>query len=140
MNELLLKRIERRLANLADDQGYQVLDYVEFLETKYGTEEREPTVFERVADGVEDAMRAGRLPVAAIRGTMSAVDTASRLMERLAAAGRSAVNELGKTVAAANPPPPPSERGADGERSSRPGGASPDRSSDPESKEPPTSA
>jgi hypothetical protein len=105
MNELLLKRLERRLANLSDAQGYQVLDYVEFLETKYGTGDRPPSMLERLADGVEDVLRAGRVPVKAIRGTMGAVDSASRLMERLAQAGRSAVDELNKTIKA----PPPAE-------------------------------
>jgi hypothetical protein len=98
MNELLMKRIERRLANLADEQGYQVLDYVEFLETKYAATEREETVLQRFASGVEDTLRAGRIPVAAIRGTMKAMDSASRLMEQLAQAGRAAVSELGKSV------------------------------------------
>jgi hypothetical protein len=98
VNELLLKRIERRLANLADTQGYQVLDYVEFLEAKYGTGDRPPSVLERIADGVEDVLRAGRVPVSAIRGTMGAVDSASRLMDRLAQAGRSAVTELNKSL------------------------------------------
>lgn len=113
MNELLLKRIERRLAHLADAQGYQVLDYVEFLEGKYGTGDRQATVFERIADGVEDALRAGRLPAAAIRGTMGAMDSASRLMERLAQAGRSAVGELNKSVKAEPPPRLDSPEGAD---------------------------
>jgi len=114
MNELLRKRIERHLENLSDDQGYQVLDYVEFLEAKYGTADRKPTTFERVTEGVEDALRAGRLPVTAIRETMHAVDSASRLMQRLADAGRGAVEELGRSLkekeAAAPPPdaaPPP---------------------------------
>jgi hypothetical protein len=52
---------------------------------------------------VEDVLRAGRVPARAIRGTMGAVDSASRLMERLAQAGRSAVDELNKTI---KPPPP----------------------------------
>jgi hypothetical protein len=105
-----MKRIERRLANLADEQGYQVLDYVEFLEAKYGTGDRRPTVLERLADGVEDVLRAGRVPAAAIRGTMGAVDSASRLMDRLAQAGRSAVSELNKTLKtaeSAGPAPAP---------------------------------
>lgn len=101
MNELLMKRIERRLAGLADEQGYQVLDYVEFLETKYAPKQRDESVMQRIASGVEDTLRAGRIPVAAIRGTMKAMDSASRLMEQLAQAGRAAVDELGKSVNAA---------------------------------------
>jgi hypothetical protein len=103
MNELLMKRIERRLVNLADEQGYQVLDYVEFLETKYAAAPRDETMLQKLASGVEDTLRAGRIPVAAIRGTMKAMDSASRLMEQLAQAGRAAVEELGKTVSPAGP-------------------------------------
>jgi hypothetical protein len=118
MNELLRKRLERHLENLTDQQGYQLLDYVEFLETRYGTGTRAPSTFERVTEGVEDAMRVGRLPAAAIRETMHAMDSASRLLQRLAEAGKSAVDELGRSLAeteraaqaeATGEPPPPSE-------------------------------
>lgn len=98
MNEMLRKRIERHLENLSDEQGYQLLDYVEFLEEKYGTATRKATTFERFTDGVEDALRAGRIPATAIRETMHAVDSASRLMQRLAEAGRGAVEELGRSL------------------------------------------
>ncbi len=98
MNELLMKRIQRRLANLKDEQGYQVLDYAEFLETKYGTGEHKASVIDRIAEGVEDTMRVGRLPAAAIRGTMSAMDSATKALDKLAGAGRAAVEELGKTM------------------------------------------
>lgn len=99
MNELLLKRITRALENLDDMQGYRVLDYIEFLESKYGTGTRPPSLLERVSAGVEDTLRVTRVPVAAIRGTMGAVDSATRLFDRLATAGRAAVDELGRTVA-----------------------------------------
>lgn len=99
MNELLRRRIGRRLENLADQQGYQVLDYIEFLESKYGTGARAPSSAERLSDTVEDTMRAIRLPGVAIRGTMGAVDAAARLMDRLGHAGRAAVDELGKSLA-----------------------------------------
>ena len=35
MNEILKQRLLRRLELLPDERGYQVLDYVEFLESKY---------------------------------------------------------------------------------------------------------
>jgi hypothetical protein len=99
MNELLMKRIQRRLENLHDDQGYQVLDYVEFLETKYGAGERKPSVIERISDGVEDTLRAGKVSASAIKGTMGAMGTATKMMDRLAQAGKAAVDELGKALA-----------------------------------------
>jgi hypothetical protein len=115
MNEMLRKRIERHLENLSDEQGYQLLDYVEFLEEKYGSATRRPTTFERFTDGVEDALRAGRLPATAIRETMHAVDSASKLMQRLAEAGRGAVEELGRSLKDADAAsPPPGEATPDG--------------------------
>ena len=105
MHELLRKRILRRLENLPDQQGYQVLDYIEFLDTRYGTGDRRATPAERIGDAVEDTMRAVRLPAAAIRGTMGAVDSASRLMDRLAQAGKAAVDELGRSLEALDTKP-----------------------------------
>lgn len=116
MNELLLRRVTRRLENLPDAQGYQILDYIEFLESRYGTGVRRSTPAERLSDAVEDTMRVVRLPGAAIRGTMNAVDSASRLMDRLAQAGRAAVDELGRTLSEEGAPeipegPEPPQRG-----------------------------
>jgi len=99
VNELLRKRIDRHLENLTDDHGYLLLDFVEFLESKYGEETRKPSTIERISEGVEDAMRAGRVPVVAIRETMKAMNAASRMMQRLADAGQSAVNELNRSMA-----------------------------------------
>jgi hypothetical protein len=125
MNELLRKRIERHLENLSDEQGYQLLDYVEFLEGKYGTADRKPTTFERFTDGVENALRAGRLPATAIRETMHAVDSASRLMQRLAEAGRGAVDELGRSLKEAETAPPSPAGDATPETGAPPGDAAP---------------
>ncbi len=109
MDEILRKRIERKLDGLPEDKGYQVLDYLEFLESKYGTSARQPTPIERITEGVGDAMRVARVPAEAIRGTMGVVDSASRMMQRLAEAGRAAVEEL--TGGASPPPPAPTSTG-----------------------------
>jgi hypothetical protein len=109
VNEMLRKRIDRHLENLTDDHGYLLLDFVEFLESKYGEETRKPTTIERITEGVEDAMRAGRLPVAAIRETMKAMDTASRMMRKVADAAQGAVNELNRSMSAVEQPTSGSE-------------------------------
>jgi hypothetical protein len=116
MDEILRKRLERKLDGLADDKAYQVLDYIEFLESKYGSAAREPTPIERIAEGVGDTLRAARAPASAIRGTMNAMDTATRLMRGLAAAGRAAVEELRQSVTGeAAPAAPPAEADQAGE-------------------------
>lgn len=117
MDEILRKRIERKLDGLPEDKAYQVLDYLEFLESKYGSSARAPTPIERITEGVGDTMRAARIPAQAIHGTMNAVDTAGRVMRGLVDAGRAAVEELrgarSEPPAAPAPPaapsPPPAE-------------------------------
>ncbi len=111
MDEILRRRIERKLDGLPEDKAYQVLDYLEFLESKYGTSARQPTPIERIAEGVGDTLRAARIPGQAIHGTMNAMDTAGRLMQGLVAAGRAAVEELKGSVTP--PPEPPAAQGGD---------------------------
>ena len=95
MNEFLWKRIERKLAALPDDRVYQVLDYVEFLESRYASQETaSASPFQKLAEKVEDTLRAGRVPVTAIRSTMDAMSAASRLMGGIAAAGRAVVDDF----------------------------------------------
>jgi hypothetical protein len=103
MNEFLWKRIERKLAALPDERVYQVLDYVEFLESRYASQgEASASPFQKLAEKVEDTLRVGRVPVSAIKSTMDAMSAAGRLMSGLAAAGRAMVDE----VAGAPKPPP----------------------------------
>lgn len=108
MDEILRKRIERKLDGLPEDKGYQVLDYIEFLESKYGSTARPATPIERFTEGVGDTLRAVRVPAEAIRGTMGVVDSASRMMQGLVAAGRAAVEELKRSTAPPPAPPAPS--------------------------------
>ena len=93
MNEQLKQRIIRRLDSLGDDRGYQVLDYVEFLESKYAERVAPTNIFARMTETVEDVMRAGKIPVKAISGTMGVMDSASKVMKGVAAAAQAVVDE-----------------------------------------------
>lgn len=99
MNDVMRKRIQRKLENLPDEVVYQVVDYIDFLERKYGSEKLAPTPLQKLAEGVEDVLRAGKVPVAAIRGTMQAVDAAGRMMSGVSAAGKAVVDEIQKVAA-----------------------------------------
>jgi hypothetical protein len=101
MNDIFRERIVRRLESLPDEIAYQVLDYVEFLESRHGTGARDPGPLQKIAEGVQDTLRAARLPAAAVRGTMDAMDAAGRIMRGVAAAGKAAVEEM------QSPPKPP---------------------------------
>ena len=95
MNEFLKKRIDRKLEALSDERIYQVLDYIEFLESKYATRPAEaPSTLQKLAETVEDTLRAGRVSATAIKGTMDAMSAAGRMMSGLAAAGKAVVDEV----------------------------------------------
>lgn len=108
MNDLLKQRIQRALETLSDERGYQILDYIEFLESKYAARQRPGGLFARLTETVEDTMRAGKLPVKAISGTMGIMDSAAKVMKGLAAAGQAVVDEAVKVVdTPARPMAPP---------------------------------
>ena len=95
MNQSLRDRIARKLESLSDDRGYQVLDYVEFLESKYAERQAPPTnVFQRFAEGVEDTMRAGRISTQAIGQTMDLMNKAMGVLSGVTAAGKSVADDL----------------------------------------------
>ena len=121
MNDLLKQRIARVLDGLSDERGYQVLDFIEFLDSKYAERSRPGGIFAKVTEAVEDTMRAGKLPIQAISGTMGLMDSASKVMKGLAAAGQAVVDEA---INVAQSPP------------SRPGTAAP-KAPAPEKLEPP---
>src|SRR4051812_11749822 len=95
MNEHLRQRILRRIESLPDDRGYQILDYVEFLETKYA-ERAAPsaTPFTKFTDAVEDRLRAGRVSATAIAETVGLMNRAANVLNGAMQATRSMANEL----------------------------------------------
>ena len=112
MNTSLRDRITRKLESLPDDRGYQVLDYVEFLESKYAERQTPPpNVFQRFAEGVEDTMRAGRVSTQAIGQTMDLMNKAMGVLSGVTAAGKSVADDLMTTASQItsnplqNPPP-----------------------------------
>ncbi len=115
MNDLLRQRILRRLESLPDERAYQILDYVEFLESKYAERAAPTGLLARITETVEDTMRAAKLPVQAISGTASVMDSAGRLMKGLAAAGHAVVDEAVKAAKSPQEPlpsPPPRPEGS----------------------------
>src|SRR5919197_944596 len=96
MNDLLKQRISRLLESLDDEKAYQVLDYAEFLTSKYAARSEPSGVLAKITATVENTMRAGKLPIQAISGTMELMDSAAKVMKGLAAAGQAVVDEAVK--------------------------------------------
>jgi predicted lipid-binding transport protein (Tim44 family) len=103
MNESLRDRITRHLEPLSDERGYQVLDYIEFLESKYATAATPaPSLFQRFTEGVEDTLRAGKVSTTAIAETMGLLTKAVGVLNDVTAAGKSVASDIataGKNVA-----------------------------------------
>jgi hypothetical protein len=98
MQEVTRKRLLRRLETLPEEQLYQVLDFIEFLEAKYARDAaRKPDAFQQFAERVEDQMRVRSLAPRALRGTMRVMSTAGKVLD--------GVRDLGRGLV---PPPDPS--------------------------------
>ncbi len=107
MQQHLKDRILRHLEALSDERGYQVLDYIEFLESKYAGRSAPDNIFTRLTERVEDTMRMGKVPVDAIAGTVTFFDGASKVMKGLASAAQSVVDEAAKVAKGSGGEPKP---------------------------------
>lgn len=126
MDPSLRDRIVRALDTLPDDKGYQVLDYVSFLESRYAQRAAPPdNVFARMSAAVEDTLRASRVNATTVAQAMGLMNQAMGILGGVAAAGKSVVNDVtavGKQVAndlantgqrPAAPPAPPTPPSTD---------------------------
>ena len=120
MNEHLKQRILRRLEALPDERAYQILDFVEYLESRYAARSAPSGILARITETVEDTMRAGKLPIRAISGAMGAVDGASKVMKGIAAAGKAAVDEAIRVTGPSSSSPTPAAPAAPAPPASRP--------------------
>jgi hypothetical protein len=95
MHDVMRKRLMRKLEALPEEQLYQVLDYIEFLESRYAAERAvEPDGLQRFAERLEDNMRIRALAPKAMSGTMKVIGTAGRIWDNLAGAGQGLLNGL----------------------------------------------
>jgi hypothetical protein len=111
MNEHLRERILRKMETLSDERGYQVLDYVEFLESRYA-ERQSPNAntFTRLTEAIEDKLRAGKVSASAIAETVSFMNRAASVLNNAVETGKTMANELvntARTGPATNPQPGP---------------------------------
>ncbi|HEY4319852.1 MAG TPA: hypothetical protein VGM77_01635 [Gemmatimonadales bacterium] len=109
MNEHLKERIARALEHLPDERGYQILDFVEFLDSKYAERAAPDNVFTRMTDKAEDLLRAGKVPFNAIGGTVSFFDGASKVVRGLSSAAAAVVDEAARTAQNLTTPSKPAD-------------------------------
>src|SRR5436305_13368810 len=98
MNDILRERLIRKLDTLPEERIYQILDYIDFLESKYAPKpSTSPNPLKRFAEGVEDTLRAGKMSASAIAGTMNVMNKAVGVVTDVANAGKSVARDRKST-------------------------------------------
>ena len=104
MNEILRKQIWRKLENLPDEKVYAVLDFIEFLESEYGSKDASGApAFQRFAENFQKQMRRARMPATAVRESMKVLGATDRVLDAFRQAGKEFLAELEQ----GKPEPPP---------------------------------
>ena len=97
MHDVLRQRLLRRIESLPEAQVYQVLDFIEFLESKY-TEvpEQHATGLQKFAENLEDKLRRKAVSPATIREAFQLISAADRVLSGVSSAGKQILSELGE--------------------------------------------
>jgi hypothetical protein len=95
MNDVLRNRILRKLESLPDAQIYQVLDYIEFLESRYnrGVPD-DATALQKIAERFEDGLRKRTMNPASLREAFQIISAADRVLSSVSTAGRQILDDL----------------------------------------------
>ena len=104
MHDVLRARVLRRIESLPEAQVYQVLDYIEFLESKYAPDLKEQTSgLQRLAEGLEDQLRKRAFNPSNLREAFQLIAAADRALSSVAQAGRELLGEVGEEASPQDP-------------------------------------
>jgi hypothetical protein len=91
------ERILARLDAMTDERAFQVLDYIEFLDSKYARREPPtgvPGLIAKLQETVEDGLRAGKVSAGTVAETLGFMQKAVNVVSGVAAAGQSVASDL----------------------------------------------
>src|SRR3954470_2012550 len=113
MNDILRERLVRKLDTLPEEKIYQILDYIDFLESKYAPKPSvAPNPLKRFAEGVEDTLRAGKMSAGVIGGTMIVMNKAVGVLTDVANASKSVATEIAGVASSVTSPNPAAPQAA----------------------------
>jgi hypothetical protein len=99
MHDVLRQRLLRKIESLPDEQIYQVLDYIEFLESKYAAAAVvEASGLKKFAEGLEDKLRKRAVSPSTIREAFQLISAADRVLSGVSSAGRQILADLGQAL------------------------------------------
>ena len=99
MHDALRQRLMRTIESLPEAQVYQVLDYIEFLETKYSAAEPvEASGLQKFAESLEDKLRKKAVSPNTIREAFQLISAADRVLSGVSTAGKKILSDLGEAI------------------------------------------
>ena len=95
MHDVLRQRLMRKIESLPEEQVYQILDYIEFLESKYATGlAEEASGLRKFAEAMEDKIRKKAMSPATLREAFQLISAADRVLANVSSAGKQLMEEL----------------------------------------------
>ena len=95
MHDVLRTRLLRKLESLPEDQVYQVLDYIEFLVSKYAPDlSSETTGLQSFAEKMEDQLRRRTVSPASLREAFQLISAADKVLSNVANMGKELLGDL----------------------------------------------
>ncbi len=97
LSPYLRDRLTAKFDTMSDERAFQIIDYIEFLESKYSRNEA-PTgaagLLFKLQETVEDGLRAGKVSASSVAETLGFMQKAVGVLSGVAAAGQSVANDL----------------------------------------------
>jgi hypothetical protein len=99
VHDTLRSRLLSRIESLPEAQLYQVLDYIEFLESKYATDLRaETSGLQKFAERLEDRLRLRTVSPATLREAFQLIASADRVLSNVSNAGKQLFSDLNGAI------------------------------------------
>jgi hypothetical protein len=95
MHDILRTRIFRKLESLPEEQVYQILDYIEFIESKYARNvSAETSGLQSLAEKLEDQLRRRAVSPSSLREAFQLISAADKVLSNISNVGKELLGEL----------------------------------------------
>jgi hypothetical protein len=95
MHDVLRARLLRKIESLPEEQVYQVLDFIEFLETKYAKDfPAEASGLQGFAEKLEDQLRRRAVSPSSLREAFQLISAADKVLSNVTKVGKDLLGDL----------------------------------------------
>jgi hypothetical protein len=131
MHDVLRARFLRKLETLPEEQIYQALDFIEFLESKYASEApAEPSGLQSFAEKLEDQLRKRTVSPSSLREAFQLISAADKVLSNVANVGKELLGDRNGSAEEEGGKSPKGEQETDGKGEGGQEGGSPRKTGD----------